>query len=241
MSNKTLSADSLKCKSAFTLIELLVVIAIIAILAAILFPVFARARENARRASCQSNSKQILLGLVQYTQDYDEKFCPIYIQPTGAYYNWSQLIQPYLKSTQTFQCPSDSSTQVSATWSAYNGQPAFHTSYIMNHYIGEAGNTVSLAQANSPSTTVFMTDGGSKCNQNATSDPLTWPNKATAALLTVADNGNVYSDNGDWAAPTSRHLETCTVGFLDGHVKSMRVSKFYYLNTPWLKPDTGGN
>ena len=60
--------------TAFTLIELLVVIAIIAILAAILFPVFARARENARRSSCQSNLKQIALGIKQYTQDYDEKF-----------------------------------------------------------------------------------------------------------------------------------------------------------------------
>src|SRR5687767_6194063 len=61
-------------KSGFTLIELLVVIAIIAILAAILFPVFARARENARRASCQSNLKQVGLGFVQYTQDYDERY-----------------------------------------------------------------------------------------------------------------------------------------------------------------------
>ena len=64
-------------KTAFTLIELLVVIAIIAILAAILFPVFARARENARRSSCSSNLKQIGLGIVQYTQDYDEKLPPV--------------------------------------------------------------------------------------------------------------------------------------------------------------------
>jgi prepilin-type N-terminal cleavage/methylation domain-containing protein len=62
-----------KVKRGFTLIELLVVIAIIAILAAILFPVFARARENARRASCQSNLKQIALGVFMYNQDYDEK------------------------------------------------------------------------------------------------------------------------------------------------------------------------
>ena len=65
---------------AFTLIELLVVIAIIAILAAILFPVFARARENARRASCQSNMKQIGLGLMQYVQDYDETYPGAFIQ-----------------------------------------------------------------------------------------------------------------------------------------------------------------
>ncbi|RYX82560.1 DUF1559 domain-containing protein, partial [bacterium] len=110
-------------RSGFTLIELLVVIAIIAILAAILFPVFARARENARRASCQSNLKQIGLGVMQYVQDYDEKY-PIYdLQgdspdayiPGGqnGYYdgywwygNWRFTIQPYVKSTQLFTCPS---------------------------------------------------------------------------------------------------------------------------------------
>src|SRR4028119_1048011 len=96
-------------KKGFTLIELLVVIAIIAILAAILFPVFARARENARRASCQSNLKQIGLGLMQYTQDYDEKY-PLFNENPGgpgnnspARPNWTQIIQPYIKSTQLFR------------------------------------------------------------------------------------------------------------------------------------------
>ena len=73
---KKMQSQSRIVKRGFTLIELLVVIAIIAILAAILFPVFARARENARRASCQSNLKQIGLGIFQYTQDYDEKMRP---------------------------------------------------------------------------------------------------------------------------------------------------------------------
>src|SRR5688572_8152662 len=87
-------------RSGFTLIELLVVIAIIAILAAILFPVFARARENARRASCQSNLKQIALGVKQYTQDYDEKFPARYtdfaqVGPTDQTGGWAILIQPY--------------------------------------------------------------------------------------------------------------------------------------------------
>jgi prepilin-type N-terminal cleavage/methylation domain-containing protein/prepilin-type processing-associated H-X9-DG protein len=95
----------------FTLIELLVVIAIIAILAAILFPVFARARENARRASCMSNMKQMGLGVLQYTQDYDEKYPQAYWYPNdsssaGGYAHWSGTIQPYVKSNQLFVCPS---------------------------------------------------------------------------------------------------------------------------------------
>ena len=96
-------------RSAFTLIELLVVIAIIAILAAILFPVFARARENARRSSCQSNLKQIGLGIMQYTQDYDERL-PGRIMDSavaGEVNSWRRVIYPYVKSTQIFACPSN--------------------------------------------------------------------------------------------------------------------------------------
>ena len=98
---------------AFTLIELLVVIAIIAILAAILFPVFARARERARRSACQSNLKQIGLGIMQYAQDYDETMPLTYYQNT-AFKGWDQLAASYFGQAvkdggapQIFQCPSD--------------------------------------------------------------------------------------------------------------------------------------
>jgi prepilin-type N-terminal cleavage/methylation domain-containing protein len=118
--------NQLHFKRAFTLIELLVVIAIIAILAAILFPVFARARENARRASCMSNLKQIGLGFMMYAQDYDENY------PSSFYYTdevtdpnwgasggqnymfWMQMVYPYVKSNQIFFCPSGNSAQAHA-------------------------------------------------------------------------------------------------------------------------------
>ena len=116
-------------KGAFTLIELLVVVAIIALLAAILFPVFGRARENARRASCQSNLKQIGLGLIQYTQDNDEMLVPGYNNnggPTwqaGTYgsdgsghfnYTWMDEIYPYVKNANIFVCPSDSTASTTS-------------------------------------------------------------------------------------------------------------------------------
>jgi prepilin-type N-terminal cleavage/methylation domain-containing protein/prepilin-type processing-associated H-X9-DG protein len=104
-------------KKAFTLIELLVVIAIIAILAAILFPVFAQARDKARSASCLSNEKQIGLGLMMYTQDYDETYPTAYQYKnntattnggsSGGYVHYSAMIQPYIKSDKVWVCPSD--------------------------------------------------------------------------------------------------------------------------------------
>lgn len=130
----------------FTLIELLVVIAIIAILAAILFPVFARARENARRASCQSNLKQIGLGIMQYTQDYDERM-PALVANTNPWYGWVQLTQPYIKSYQLFQCPSEStagSKDIVQVWAnAYyptrdqGMDQANHTDYWYNKFAGD--------------------------------------------------------------------------------------------------------
>jgi prepilin-type N-terminal cleavage/methylation domain-containing protein/prepilin-type processing-associated H-X9-DG protein len=104
-------------RNGFTLIELLVVIAIIAILAAILFPVFAQARESARATSCLSNTKQIALGQLMYSQDYDETIIPWCVINRGLYpigiqiqAAWTTTIQPYLKNQQIFFCPSFSKT-----------------------------------------------------------------------------------------------------------------------------------
>ncbi len=98
------------CKQGFTLIELLVVIAIIAILAAILFPVFAKAREKARQTSCASSQKQLGTALRMYEQDYDGYFASAYSFPSGwnrnPHWLWAHFMQPYIKNHQVFACPS---------------------------------------------------------------------------------------------------------------------------------------
>lgn len=138
----------------FTLIELLVVIAIIAILAAILFPVFAQAREKARQASCISNEKQAGLALLMYVQDYDEQF------PSGSQMasqgvsglGWAGQSQPYIKNTGIFKCPDDSTGSVPAN-AVF--EALYPVSYAYNSNI--ARNTGQAAQS-APASTVLLTE-----------------------------------------------------------------------------------
>ncbi|BDI30074.1 hypothetical protein CCAX7_21250 [Capsulimonas corticalis] len=124
----------------FTLIELLVVIAIIAILAAILFPVFAQAREKARQISCSSNLKQLGLGILQYVQDSDEVFPPAmddgHQWSDSSTAHWQQKILPYIKANGVFGCPDDPGAgQVDAA----NPWKGVITSYAVNGVIGYYG------------------------------------------------------------------------------------------------------
>ncbi len=143
----------MKRKQGFTLIELLVVIAIIAILAAILFPVFQKVRENARRTACLSNMKQIGLALVQYNQDADEKMPPG-VDVYGRGIGWAGQVYTYVKSVAAFQCPDDST------------HGAYATSYGLNSSFAIASTTVpptagapdgrALSAFVSPSKTVML-------------------------------------------------------------------------------------
>jgi prepilin-type N-terminal cleavage/methylation domain-containing protein len=151
-------------QSAFTLIELLVVIAIIAILAAILFPVFAQARERARQAACLSNAKQLATATYMYAQDYDENVLPASIRPPdgGTPTIWSEIVQPYIKNQGVFLCPSGANGVYPANWGTRSaGTLGYNeTSAIDLRPVPLEGlpNSLALAAMDEPSRGVLMAD-----------------------------------------------------------------------------------
>ena len=212
----------------FTLIELLVVIAIIAILAAILFPVFARAREKARQASCQSNLKQIALGIIMYAQDYDEKY-PLYApwpwgnpvnQTTtgmpgaifevsngaanGFWITWMDIIQPYIKNTQLFVCPSGQQWQANSAYYGYNScisGGAYNGNYRGAAGVGGSG-AAGMAELPRPAETIMVMD----------------------YAIYYSLYANIYDGFGNWNQTEAYyfvhpHNDGTNMGFVDGHVK----------------------
>lgn len=214
----------LSLRRGFTLIELLVVIAIIAILAAILFPVFAQAREAARKASCQSNFKQLANAFVMYTADNDGNMVPAatlvpgsYAFPNGCVIGsagcggyasggqmccslWGHSIYPYVKNTGVYSCPSNT----------YKYPGNYHP------YGGISANPLALGCAapmneavfEKPADTIMFVDSGT--GGNAGDYYLAWW-------------GTAFANNATTVAP--RHSATVTVGWVDGHVKAMKADR----------------
>ncbi len=225
-------------RKGFTLIELLIVIAIIAILAAILFPVFARARENARRASCQSNLKQIGLAIAQYSQDYDEKQPLIkgYDLSWNTTESWDMAISPYAgvkvtssSSPQIFQCPSDSVNRVTAN--AQRRSYGINSAYDWNGGPGIAEDTSApnrnslmtmkpLATINDAAGTIMVAEYYDQYNMLASADgvEIRSPVKPSWAWSSYGAQQDANLN------PKPAHFDGWNYLFADGHVK-------------WLRPD----
>ncbi|MBI2300674.1 MAG: prepilin-type N-terminal cleavage/methylation domain-containing protein [Armatimonadetes bacterium] len=211
-------------RNGFTLIELLVVIAIIAILAAILFPVFAKAREKARQSACSSNLKQTALAVLQYASDYDQLY------PTWPTRCWGQgdsppihqIINPYTKNAQLFECPSQ--LRVAYFSGCFNAAWYAPLGYGFNEFIAHAGRGTNAACAKevywtTPAQTLMWAD--SKCgmiwgtNNANIIHRIAWPE--------VDNQGGAWCNtmNGPVSAldKYTRHNSGGNVSYLDGHVK----------------------
>ncbi len=188
----------------FTLIELLVVIAIIAILAAILFPVFARAREKARTSSCQSNLKQLQLGVIMYAQDYDEVL-PNHEQISGIL-SWRGMIYPYVKNKQVYMCPSaEVTTNPITNWDGVSGDRNYRAGYgFPRIHDASVPRGRSLAEIASVSETICIAE-------------VVEADYYELGPIGGATHGVVRTD-----AAGRRHSEGSNYAFVDGHVKWLR-------------------
>ncbi|MCE5238376.1 DUF1559 domain-containing protein [bacterium] len=195
----------------FTLIELLVVIAIIAILAAILFPVFAKAREKARQTSCLSNVKQLGLAILQYAQDYDERLPLDGTHPLASGYPiapyWDARITPYVKNDQIFRCPSAAGGTRNYRYNAYRGG---------THNSSGSPQTPpaphSLGQITSPANTVLLVD------------------IPAAGYLNTLGAWSIRSE-GDFIEV---HNGGANFGLADGHAKWVKQPTALYTGGGWL-------
>lgn len=244
----------------FTLIELLVVIAIIAILAAILFPVFSQVREKARQASCLSNLKQIGLGLLQYLQDYDESFPPhernwnqFHSRPVcqwaataaNPYLRFPVLIHPYLRNWDVYQCPSAkliwrwqnrlySRGALPCNWPLPEDWAGFDQSIGFNFdfLFGRR-----LPQVMEPASAVYSADSAHPEAASSVGRIAFADRCAVACGPSWSPRPPDWERNEAWIARATRHLLGSNITFVDGHAKWMRFNAIW---ARWVEIAKGG-
>lgn len=227
-------------RKGFTLIELLAVIAIIAILAAILFPVFARAREKARQASCQSNLKQLALGILMYAQDYDEMLPrEVAWDYSGLVWHWWDTVMPYVKNVQLYRCPTTRRSQMNIQPAPPGGQTWWSVgipivSYGFNLKLmrddkpycppGDAWrNTAALGEVKRPAE-AFLIGDASGVDLCWRIWKLSW---AEVCGWELANCGDITLwDNPDY----TRHNGGSNIAFVDGHVKWLAAKSIVQLD-----------
>jgi len=214
----------MQVKKGFTLIELLVVIAIIAILAAILFPVFAKAREKARQASCLSNVKQLMNAAMMYTQDYDEVM-PWSVNRWGIgtladpWVTWATQIMPYTKNWKVFQCPSNPRDAMPDYWGGvYTLGPSYAAS-VQIWQEGTAPSPVPMAAVQTPADKVFLADA----NHVVCGDARGWLTSSECGVWGSCSTRYIQNSHL-WVVP---HSGGINVGYIDGHSKWVQADKFY--------------
>ncbi|MDF2439620.1 MAG: hypothetical protein JWN98_604 [Abditibacteriota bacterium] len=226
-----------KSPRGFTLIELLVVIAIIAILAAILFPVFARAREQARKTSCLNNIKQIGLGMMQYSQDYDEQLvrggwsCQNFTTP-GNPCRWYLMLEPYTKSRQVYVCPSQSQSAyttnaggygLNRNVARYNTEPSVSMAEIVN----VAGTAIFIDAAQLERVAGSMNNSLNWIAQQKSAADWQWEPPGNWTSAGARYTGSNCPNDDNCRRPVPRHSEGMNVAYADGHAKWQQATRFF--------------